>query len=294
MLTLPDFPGLKDRLSKEPGFARAVTDMAARLNLEVDPILAVMSYESGGTFDPAVTNSIGAVGLIQFIPSTAQGLGTSTSELRNMTAIEQLAYVEKFFRQNGRRIRRDTPGDYYMAVFMPAYVGADPTTVLGQKDSTEILAGSNRTKGKIWEQNPGLRHGDTITVADVWNVVNGRLMQAKGRPAIQAPDPLAPGPASASRSPSLPPAWRSSGGRFDLPVLRVGAKGTAVTLCQVLMGCDVVTGVYTEAMAVDYVRPFQRRHGIDVDAVIGRQTWEALAEGLKERPTEIPPGPLNG
>lgn len=39
----------------------------------------------------------GAIGLIQFMPSTAKGLGTSTSALKQMTAVDQLAYVEKYF-----------------------------------------------------------------------------------------------------------------------------------------------------------------------------------------------------
>ena len=287
MISLPNFPGLQDRVSKEPTFARAAVDTADRLGLDLMPLLGIMSFESGGTFDPAITNSIGATGLIQFMPATAKGLGTSTDELRKMSATEQLAYVEKYFRSFLPSIRRDTPGDYYMAVFMPAFVGFSPSFVLGEQDSTETLPHSSLTKGKVWEQNPGLRSGSVITVQSVWNVINSRIAQAKGKPLILAPDvplvppvgpPSPPVPVSVPPSPSLPPAWRSSGGPFDLPVLRVGARGTAVTLAQILLGCDVITGVYTEAMAIDYVRPLQSRLGMTPDAVIGRQTWAALSE----------------
>jgi len=38
----------------------------------------------------------GATGLIQFLPSTARGLGTSTAALKNMSSVEQLKFVEKY------------------------------------------------------------------------------------------------------------------------------------------------------------------------------------------------------
>ena len=61
--------------------------MAKRMGVSEDYLYAVMSFETGGTFDPAQKNMAGsgATGLIQFIPSTAEGLGTSTSELARMT-----------------------------------------------------------------------------------------------------------------------------------------------------------------------------------------------------------------
>jgi len=59
-----------------------------------------MSFESGGTFSPSVKNPVsGATGLIQFIPNTARGLGTSTAELSRMSPVEQLDFVEKYFDQ---------------------------------------------------------------------------------------------------------------------------------------------------------------------------------------------------
>lgn len=45
-------------------------------NLGVDPdfLMACMAFESGGTFSPSIKNAAGsgAIGLIQFMPSTAQ------------------------------------------------------------------------------------------------------------------------------------------------------------------------------------------------------------------------------
>jgi len=289
MISLLDVPGLRRLLTSEPPFARALIDMAQKLGLNPNYILGVMSNESG--LRPSIVNPQGgATGLIQFMPATAKGLGTTVEMLRQMSGVQQLEYVRRYFAPYIQRIRPGVPGDYYMAVFMPAFVGAPATTVLGEQGSSELIGGV--TKGKIYDQNKGL---DTdkdgkITVADVTRKIEATLRAAAQKPVLEAPDvPLVPGQGSALPLPSLPPAWRSSGAPSDLPVLRIGAKGNAVTLAQVLLSCDVITGVYTEAMAEDYVEPFQTGQGLRPDKVIGPFTWEALAAHLKDRPTEPPP-----
>lgn len=81
-------------------------------------LMAVMAFESGRTFSPRVRNpSSSATGLIQFMAATARGLGTTTRKLANMTAVEQLGYVERYFRPNAGRIH--SLEDMYMAVLWP-------------------------------------------------------------------------------------------------------------------------------------------------------------------------------
>ena len=128
-LSYLDLPGLSARESAEPGFVLALSGVGERLGLDPNYLAAVMSLESG--FKPdAVNPKGGATGLIQFMPATATLLGTTASALRQMTAIQQLPFVEAFYRKAGQSIRKNTPGDYYMATFMPAFVGAPPDTVL--------------------------------------------------------------------------------------------------------------------------------------------------------------------
>ena len=69
-----------------PEFQQKVDAIEKRLKMEPGSLLAVMNFETGGTFDPAVKNRAGsgATGLIQFMPSTAKGLGTSTDALAKM------------------------------------------------------------------------------------------------------------------------------------------------------------------------------------------------------------------
>lgn len=52
--------------------------------------MVVMSFETGGSFSPSERNGIGATGLIQFLPGTPRGLGTTTDQLANMSSVDQL------------------------------------------------------------------------------------------------------------------------------------------------------------------------------------------------------------
>jgi hypothetical protein len=92
--------------------------------------MACMGFESARTFSPTIVNAAGsgAVGLIQFMPRTAHGLGTTTMRLMRMTAVDQLDYVEQYFRPYAHRIHGLS--DMYMAILLPKYVGADDDAVL--------------------------------------------------------------------------------------------------------------------------------------------------------------------
>jgi len=97
------------------------------MNIKVNPnfLSALIDWETAGTFDPAIQNPISnATGLIQFMPSTATMLGTSTNALKQMSAIEQLNYVEKYFNlsYNKNKVKTNFT-DFYLIVFYPAANG---------------------------------------------------------------------------------------------------------------------------------------------------------------------------
>lgn len=119
-------------------------------NLQVDPsyLMACMAFESGGTFSPSIYNAAGsgAVGLIQFMPSTAQALGTTTAKLAVMSAVKQLDYVEKYFLPSAGKLK--VLADTYMAILWPAAV---------TKPSSYVLFDKNDPKHpKRYVQNAGL------------------------------------------------------------------------------------------------------------------------------------------
>jgi hypothetical protein len=89
----------------------------------------VINFESRGG-DPQAVNTSGtkptyATGLIQFMPFTARGLGTSIDALVVMSGREQMKWVEKYFMP--WRGRLDSQEDVYMAVFYPVAIGKPDT-----------------------------------------------------------------------------------------------------------------------------------------------------------------------
>lgn len=110
---------------------------------QVNYLMACMAFESGETFSPSVKNAAGsgAVGILQWMPSTAIGLGTTTDKLASMTAVEQLKYVEKYFKPYAKKIK--SLSDTYAAIILPKYVG--------KSDSEVLFSG-----GIAYRQNSGL------------------------------------------------------------------------------------------------------------------------------------------
>ena len=132
-------------------FQQAVFGLSQRLGISAGDLYAVMDFETGGTFDPAQKNlaGSGATGLIQIMPSTAVGLGTTTEALASMSRIEQLEYVEKYLVRAGVK-----PGhgisDIYMSVLFPAAVGKSDDFVLFGKGAM------SEYQGNAYTQNSGL------------------------------------------------------------------------------------------------------------------------------------------
>lgn len=90
--------GVRGNPNVSQEFLSEVNAMAKRLGTRPEYLLGVMSFESGGSFSSSARNPVsGATGLIQFLPSTAEGLGTTTAALSRMTPVEQLRYVERYF-----------------------------------------------------------------------------------------------------------------------------------------------------------------------------------------------------
>jgi len=93
-------------------------------NIEIDPshLMACIAFETGQTFSPSIRNKkSNATGLIQFMRTTAIGLGTTIDDLAKMDAVRQLDFVEKFFRPFKGKIH--TVSDIYMVILWQRAVG---------------------------------------------------------------------------------------------------------------------------------------------------------------------------
>ena len=133
-------------------FMQKVEDISNKLQINPDDLMAVMAFESW--FDPAAKNpSSSATGLIQFMGSTAQGLGTSIEELSKMSGVEQLDYVYKHYKPYAGKMK--DLSDVYMATLYPAAVGKASDYVLFSQgtDSYNSNSGLDYDKnGKVTKE----------------------------------------------------------------------------------------------------------------------------------------------
>lgn len=126
-----------------------IDTLSGRLGVPPKWLLAIFNFETGGTFSPSIQNKwSGATGLIQFMPSTANLLGTTTAALKNMTVPQQLQYVEAYFNLPGNRAPYPDVGNMYLAVFSPAYRNKPYSHIAYKQDSTAYKQNSGLDKNK--------------------------------------------------------------------------------------------------------------------------------------------------
>jgi hypothetical protein len=151
-------------------FRERVLWIADDLGTNPDYLMACMAWESAETFRPDIKNAAGsgATGLIQFMPSTARGLKTTTDKLAAMTAEDQLRFVYEYFKPYAGRLKN--LGDVYMAILWPKGVGKEDHFVLFDRAKTPTT----------FRQNAGLdvNRDGLVTRAECLVKVNEKL--AKG------------------------------------------------------------------------------------------------------------------
>lgn len=105
--------------------ANAIVSTADAVKADPGYLADLINYETAGTFSPSIQNpNSSATGLIQFLSSTAKGLGTTTAELADMTAVDQMQYVQAYLEGVQRTYGPlSAESDLYMAVFYPKAIG---------------------------------------------------------------------------------------------------------------------------------------------------------------------------
>lgn len=176
----PVAPTAKSAGPKPIGFQAKLKQIATALGVEADHLLKIMKFETAGTMDPGIKSGTGtgATGLIQFMPKIATALGTSTAQLAQMTAEQQLDYVYQFYKTN-----KLPPGsslsDIYLYTYMPAVMrtGKPDTFVLGKKGAYgkkiwSVDLGKNWDKNGAFASEAKRNKRNYFTVGDVRNVIN--------------------------------------------------------------------------------------------------------------------------
>jgi hypothetical protein len=151
-------------------FKDRVKWIAAELGFDPNWLMTAIAFETAHTFSPSIRNAAGsgATGLIQFMPSTAKGLGTSVEALAQMTAEDQLKFVFRYFEVYKGRIK--SLDDLYLAIFYPAAIGKPNNAQLFVKG------------GETYRQNAGLdaNKDGFIRVGEITRRINEEYERGKG------------------------------------------------------------------------------------------------------------------
>lgn len=174
--------GVKGEWAKDASFITGVNQLAKKYDIDAGDLLGLMHSESG--INPqAVNPSGGATGLIQFMPTTAKAMGTSTAAIYKMNRTQQLALVDKFFAMN-KLPKGATASQLYATVFLPAYNRKAENFVIARPNGPND---AGKVNPKWYTQNAGLDYNrdGVITVGDL-GLHLSKKRQAAGLGASQA------------------------------------------------------------------------------------------------------------
>lgn len=169
-------PGI-EKVSK--GNLVALNNAAKAIGIPVDWLATVISFETGGSFSPSQPNKAGsgAVGLIQFMPSTAASIlkvkdpHLAQFMTKNMTFKEQLQKMVVPYFKGGVY---NTLNDVYLKVFYPAAMNKSANFVVGSAPSA------------VYNQNAAFDRDSKgyITRSDITRTINGVYDKASLLPPI--------------------------------------------------------------------------------------------------------------
>lgn len=126
--------------AEDTAFLTKLKTVCAGIGFDPVDLLSVMMVETGGTLDPAIKNpNSSATGLIQFMEATICTLSggkvdrngrivqygsVRTSDLAMMSRVEQMDWVDRYFRANGwpkAKVPNASIANIYMTVFLPKF-----------------------------------------------------------------------------------------------------------------------------------------------------------------------------
>lgn len=145
-------------------FLAKVVEISTKLKINPNWLMIVMRNESG--INPQAVNKLGgATGLIQFMPATAKGLGTTTAALFKMTGVQQLDYVYKYFKSYAGKINGYK--DLYLLTFYPVALSKPLNYAFGSERGAE-----NAKKVRNWNPTFDLNKDGIITKAEFFQYLD--------------------------------------------------------------------------------------------------------------------------
>lgn len=132
-------------IAKAEVFRTKLLSVSRELSIDPNYIMACIALETGKTFRTDIKNpGSSATGLIQFMKSTAEELGTTTAQLRKMDHVEQMDYVEKYFKMQANNVGVSTDQwtleDVYYSIFSPKTIKLGPNDIVYQKSDGDLYS----------------------------------------------------------------------------------------------------------------------------------------------------------
>lgn len=168
-------------ISKNNDFLKAVVNLSIKYKIpNYYDILRVMEKESAGNFEKGalrVNGKVAAAGIIQFtrvtLPLLKQFGINSLDEILTKSAVEQVKYVDAYFKQYESKVRGGDIYAIYGVIFYPIIV--ENGKLRPDYVSSNFILGSERSSSwarKVGIQNKGINGGNPITIQSFINYVN--------------------------------------------------------------------------------------------------------------------------
>lgn len=156
--------------TQDQGFLSEASRLSSKYGIPTEELLAFMHFETAHTMSPAIQNSLGFTGLIQFGRracidlSRKYGETVTTGSLKRMSRVQQMKWVERYFDMwiEWKNIPMPlTLGRMYLIVAYPAY---------SNKPESAVIAGSNGPNRRVWSANPAWRDPNNRSIITVSSV----------------------------------------------------------------------------------------------------------------------------
>lgn len=131
-------------------FKAKLNAISAALGVNPNWLMAIF-YKESGVNPAAVSPGTKATGLIQFMPATAKGLGTSVDALAKMDSVTQMDYVLKFFTPYKKYLK--SYADLYLVTFFPAAL---------YNDDNWLFQAQGMSAEAVGKANPAINGGQPI------------------------------------------------------------------------------------------------------------------------------------
>lgn len=152
---------------RDAAFVQEVERVSSKYGFSSGALIGLMQSESG--VNPQARNpNGGATGLIQFMPATARGLGTSTDALYRMNRVQQMRYVDAYFAPYASGLRGASAGKLYAYVFLP-----------GRANRSSGVLTQNPENYYTHNRGLDMNRDGSITIADLDRRIAGKIREAR-------------------------------------------------------------------------------------------------------------------